>query len=118
MPTPPHKPNAKSKQLAQSLSGLGIPQTDIAILVGVNKLTLLKYYRDELDKGMAEANAKVATCLFQQATSGNSVAAAIFWSKARLGWSEKTIISGDPDNPIQVVSKIEVEIVDAKESGS
>ncbi|MEO3475934.1 hypothetical protein AAFN86_29080, partial [Roseomonas sp. CAU 1739] len=36
-----------------------------------------------------EANAKVAQSLFQMATQGKNVAAAIFWMKARAGWREK-----------------------------
>jgi len=43
----------------------------------------------ELDRGGTEATAKVAQSLFRMATEGNNVAAAIFWMKARAGWSEK-----------------------------
>ena len=32
---------------------------------------------------------KVAQSLFQMATQGKNVAAAIFWMKARAGWREK-----------------------------
>ena len=42
-----------------------------------------------LDRGALEANAKVAQSLFQMATQGQNVAAAIFWMKVRGGWSEK-----------------------------
>ena len=38
---------------------------------------------------MVEANLKVAQSLFQMATNGKNVAAAIFWMKARAGWREK-----------------------------
>jgi len=51
--------------------------------------TLRKHFRDELDRGMTEANAKVAQSLFQMATQGKNVAAAILWMKARAGWREK-----------------------------
>lgn len=84
----PHEPDDKSRALARTLSGIGVPQDDICILLGVSKPTLHKHYRDDLDKGLAEANAKVASSLFQQATSGNT-AAAIFWTKSRMGWREK-----------------------------
>jgi hypothetical protein len=42
-----------------------------------------------LDRGSIEATAKVAQTLFGMATSGQNVAAAIFWMKARAGWREK-----------------------------
>jgi hypothetical protein len=51
--------------------------------------TLRKHFRPELDRGMVEANLKVGPSLFQLATSGRNVAAAIFWMKARAGWREK-----------------------------
>ncbi len=86
----PHEPTEDTLKLARTLSGLGVPQDDIATLIGVSKPTLHKHYREILDKGMAEANAKVAGSLFNQATSGNT-AAAIFWMKARAGWSEKVV---------------------------
>jgi hypothetical protein len=51
--------------------------------------TLRKHFRDELERGSIEATAKVGQSLFRMATEGNSVAAAIFWMKARTGWREK-----------------------------
>ena len=47
------------------------------------------HFREELDRGMTEANLKVAQSLFNMATVGGSVAAAIFWMKARASWREK-----------------------------
>lgn len=86
----PHEPTDETRKLAKTLSGLGVPQDDIATLIGVSKPTLHKHYREDLDKGMAEANAKVAGSLFNQATNGNT-AAAIFWMKSRAGWTEKIV---------------------------
>jgi hypothetical protein len=50
---------------------------------------LRKHFRRELDRGSIEATAKVGQSLFRMATEGGSVAAAIFWMKARAGWREK-----------------------------
>ena len=86
----PHETTDETRTMARTLSGLGVPQDDIATLLGVSKPTLHKHYREELYKGMAEANAKVAQSLFKQATGGNT-AAAIFWMKARANWTEKVV---------------------------
>ena len=72
------------------MSGIGIPQEQIALIIGVGKPALHKYYREELDLGLAEANVKVASSLFNQAIGGN-ITAAIFWAKVRLGWREVNI---------------------------
>ena len=70
------------------LAGLGVPQDDIAKIVGCSAKTLRKRFRDELDRGVAEANAIIAGCLFAAAKAGN-IAAAIFWLKTRARWRER-----------------------------
>lgn len=97
----PHKPDDASRKLVKSLSGIGVPQDDICAIVSVSKPTLHKHYRDDLDRGLAEANAKVAESLFKQAIGGN-ITAAIFWAKSRMGWSEKQEIvhSGEVRNVV------------------
>jgi hypothetical protein len=94
-----HAPTDEARKLARSLSGLGVPQDDICVILDVTKPTLHKYYRSELDRGLAEANAKVAESLFKQAISGNTTAA-IFWTKARMGWRETVNIS-NPDGTLK-----------------
>ena len=64
------------------LAGLGVPQEELAKIIGCCPKTLRKRFRDELDRGTAEANASVAGYLFNSAKAGN-VAAQIFWLKTR-----------------------------------
>ena len=70
---------------------VGTPQDEIAKYIGVDRKTLTKHYRHELDTAMTMANAKVAQSLFQQATAGNT-SAAIFWLKCRAGWVDKQTV--------------------------
>ena len=80
------------------MSGLGVPHEGIAVLLDIDPKTLRKHFHPELERGSVEATAKVAQSLFQMATSGKNVAAAIFWMKARAGWREKhevRVTSGD-----------------------
>jgi hypothetical protein len=82
----------------------GIPQDQIARCIGISPNTLAKHYADEIETAMAHANAKVAGSLYQKATSGNhpqAVTAAIWWTKARMGWkgtdvNEQTGPNGGP----------------------
>ena len=73
---------------ARYLAGLGVPQDDIANIVGCAPKTLRKRFRDELDRGAAEANATIAGSLFLAAKAGN-IAAQIFWLKTRARWRER-----------------------------
>lgn len=82
-------PTQEQRRMARAMSGLGLPQEQIALLLEIDAKTLRKHFRDDLDRGMAEANVKVGQSLFNMATAGNNVAAAIFWMKARAGWREK-----------------------------
>jgi hypothetical protein len=78
---------AAMREKVQYLAGLGVPQDDIATIVGCAPKTLRKRFREELDRGVAEANAVVAGCLFNSAKQGN-VSAQIFWMKTRAHWRE------------------------------
>jgi hypothetical protein len=83
------------REKVRHLAGLGVPQDDIAKIVGCSPKTLRKRFRDELDRGAAEANAVIAGCLFAAARAGN-IAAMIFWMKTRAHWRERPP-ANDPD---------------------
>ena len=86
MPAPPFAPTDDQRRMVRALSCYGVPHDDIALIVKCSPPKLRKRFRQELDLGSAEATAKVAQTLFQQATSGTNTAAMIFWLKARAGW--------------------------------
>src|SRR5690348_13576296 len=76
------------RERVRYLAGLGVPQNDIARLIGCSPKTLRRRFRDELDRGVAEANAVVSGSLFAAAKAGN-VTAQIFWLKTRGHWHER-----------------------------
>ena len=82
-----HKPDPGLRRQVEAMAAYGIPETDIARVVGVDPKTLRKHYRDELDLGETKANAQVAGYLFAAAKNGN-VTAQIFWLKTRARWKE------------------------------
>jgi len=86
--------NEALRERVRHLSGLGIPQDDIAKIIGCAPKTLRKRFRDELDRGDAEANATIAGYLFAAAKGGN-VTAMIFWMKTRANWQERKV-ANDP----------------------
>jgi hypothetical protein len=87
-----------TREKVRYLAGVGVPQDDIARIVGCTPKTLRKRLRDELDRGVAEANATISGYLFAAAKAGN-IAAIIFWLKTRANWRE-----GRPGEPIPVAS--------------
>ena len=104
---PAFEATPEQRRTVRAMAGFGVPQDEIANFLDIDPKTLRKHFRVELDRGSTEATTKVAQSLFRMATEGNNVAAAIFWMKARAGWSEKqrvehglapnyTVISGVP----------------------
>ena len=93
MGRPPHEPTPMSRRNVEALAGYGVPEADIAGVVGVDPKTLRKHYRQELRYGHVKANAKVAENLFRKATGDGreSVIAAIFWMKTRAQWKETSV---------------------------
>jgi hypothetical protein len=82
------------RERVRRLSGVGVPQDDIANIIGCDAKTLRKHFRYELDRGAAEADAAVASYLFANAKGGN-VTAQIFWLK-RARWRERRA----PEDPV------------------
>src|ERR1700757_888750 len=76
------------REKVRYLAGVGVPQDDIARIVGCAPKTLRKRCRDELDRGIAEANATVCGYLFAAAKAGN-ISPITFWLKSRVDWRER-----------------------------
>ncbi len=87
---PVHVPTDETRNLVESLSGFGIPQDEIARLVGIDPKTLRFHYADQIKLGSIKATAKVAQNLFTMACKPprEGLSAANLWLKVRAGWSE------------------------------
>ena len=90
----------------RAMAGFGVPHEQIATFLEIDAKSLRQHYRWELDRGMIEANVKVAQTLFQMATVDKIVAAAIFWMKARAGWREKLAVTGEDGGPVLIVTGV------------
>ena len=88
MPRTPFVVNQTVREKVRHLAGVGVRQDDIARIIGCAPKTLRKRCRDDLDRGVAEANAMVSGSLFAAAKGGN-VVAQIFWLKTRAQWRER-----------------------------
>ena len=82
-----YEPTPADRAMVSSLSKTGVPQTVIGKRIGIGPKTLRRYFREELDKGNAEACSKVATTLYERGIDGDN-ACLIFWAKTQMGWSE------------------------------
>ena len=101
MARPVWTPTDVQRRQAETMAAYGIPEVDIARVLGVSKPTLRKHCGTELDTGKPAFKDERAR-----------VTAAIFWMKTRGRWSETSthrhtgVANGDP---------IEVEVVTVRE---
>lgn len=109
MPRRRHESTPERRATVKAMAAYGIPQEDIARVVGIEQTALRRYYRAELDTGGPQAVAKVAECLYQQAISGNTTAA-IFFLKTRGKWreTERVELTGADGGPMksETVAKV------------
>jgi hypothetical protein len=84
--------------MVEAMAGCGVPEADIAVVIGIAPKTLRKHFRQELDTGHIKATARVAGNLYHIATGGGreAVTAAIFWLKVRAGWREPLGVASIP----------------------
>ena len=113
---PPFVPTDEERRQVEALSGYGLPQEQIAILVrgGIHLDTLRTHFSNELVSGKAKANGQIGKTLFQKAMGGDT-AAMIWWSKAQMRWAEtqKHEHTGQDGQPIEI-KKIERVVIKHK----
>jgi predicted transcriptional regulator len=103
----PHRRTALAKQQVVMFKAAGYTTDQIAHFLMISAPTLRKHYRDELDRGQMELNAKVMSTITQIASDPNhkqALSAAIFWAKTQMGFRETDRMEhvGADGNPIQL----------------
>lgn len=90
---PAHKPDEASRLVVKAMAGCGAQQWHIARTVKVSENILRKYYRDELDMGLQDANVTNTQNIFNkaQARGAGAVTAAIWWDKTRNHMKETVV---------------------------
>lgn len=87
---PSYKPTDRDRTTVEVMCGGGIHREKIALALGIDEKTLRKHFRTELATGDAKMQALVMAALRRNIVGGN-VTAQIWYTKARMGWSERII---------------------------
>lgn len=100
---PAHEPSKEGRELVKLHALVGTKQEVIADILGIDPKTLRKYYREELDQSLAQANAVIGGALFNKAKGGDT-ASQIFWLKTRARWRETSVVehTGPEGGPVQI----------------
>lgn len=115
----PHRPSDESRQLAETLARYAVRQEAICAAVGVSLPTLHKYYREELDRGEADAQEQIGRALFDKAVIDKDTTALIFLGKTRLGLKEtsRTEHTGANGGPIRTSEESPRELIERRLAG-
>ena len=97
---PAYEPTKENRRTVKTMTSYGITQGDICAVLQISRPTLHRHYRRELDTASPIANAAVARALFVSATKDKNVTAMIWWTKARMGWSDKTEVKHSGDDQL------------------
>src|SRR5437868_3299334 len=104
---PQWKPTAEQRACVETMAAVGVPEDDIAKVIGKDPKTLRKHCRKELDLAAIKANAKVSQSLYTKALGdgASAVTAAIWWEKTRQGRKEIVVNrhQGPNGGPMQTV---------------
>jgi|HubBroStandDraft_6_1064221.scaffolds.fasta_scaffold298178_2 hypothetical protein len=97
---PPFKPTKEHRNQVEAMVGFGIRHDEISRLIinprtgkPIDEKTLRLRFRTELDTGVTKANVGVASAIYKEAVEKNNVTAMIWWTKARMGWKERTDVN-------------------------
>lgn len=85
---PPKERNEEHAKMAGAMSQYGVPQEDIACVLGMSVPTLQRLYGEELARGKAIAKQRIGRRLFEKAVNEGDTTALIFMAKTQLGWRE------------------------------
>lgn len=102
---PQYVPTDEMRKQVELLSGIGVPLEQICTLAGIDRKTLSKHYRAEIDMGHAKANSRMTKRLFDIANgdSKEALTACIFWLKCRAGWKPPADVEVNIDNSQKAV---------------
>jgi len=86
-----HVPTVKTRHTVSMLVAMGTTQEQISQIMSLGLSSLRKYYRHELETGLAQLNFNVANNLYNRAMGDDTAAvtASIFWLKTRAKFIER-----------------------------
>lgn len=89
MARPELKFTDEQRKQVQTLSGYGLSQDQISRMLEIDRNTLKKHFKAELEKGKDIALSQALNSLFSNIKKGKE-ASLIFYLKTQHGWKEKT----------------------------
>ena len=90
----PFQPTEEQRKMVRVMVAGGIGQREIAPVLGIDRNTLMRHFRDELDHGAIKANVAVVANLFNQ--TKHNTRAAEFWLTNRdpSRWQNRQVFDG------------------------
>ncbi len=98
MARPSFKATKDQRKLVHSLSAIGVPQEDIAVVIGIRSpKTLRKHFGKDIARGTAEATATISATAYAMASSGKYPWMTRFWLSTVGGGETPLETAASPD---------------------
>src|SRR5580693_2839656 len=83
-------PHAEIRSRISHMAAVGLPNHQIAFIIGIGLKTLQRFYTADIELAVAKANLEVLEALFQLAKSRKNPSVTMFWAKSRCGFQATT----------------------------
>lgn len=100
---PQFEPTDEQRKMVKTLAGVGVPQEQIAAIIGITDDTLRKHFEVETQVGKAMAHSNMAQAIYQKAIKG-SERMMIFFAKTQMKWKETDAleVTGKDGGPLKI----------------
>lgn len=114
--TAPHVPTDEMREKIREFISFGITIGELSDHFKLDEKTIRKYYSEEIDNSLLNANAKVARVLFKKCVVDEDTASVFFWLKTRAKWRETD--KKDDKNTGQALLETLQEAIKDRQNGS
>ena len=90
-------------------AAMGCKITEIAALIGCSHDTIERRFRKAVEMGRQKGLGKLRSVIWKKAVVDESTEMLKFLGKNYLGMTDKVEIGSDPEKPVQIEQKIEVD---------
>jgi DNA-binding CsgD family transcriptional regulator len=88
---PAYKVTDAGKKQVLKLAGLGLSQEEVATSMGISVETLVKYYKNEYEKGKSDSLVELVNVLREKAIKDKDFKSLNLLVKCKYGWKETEV---------------------------
>lgn len=105
---PPYKPTKKDREYVFNMTGVGLTQDTIGIVMGMTAKTLRKHFITELATARQKMLADLQISMYERALTDTTMAIWLTKTAPELRWSERSPLDMTPGAPIAADGEVKI----------